>query len=111
MCDWQAGGYMADLGGQFSASPATNGLLSTYVKKSDMFRLNSLCASYDFNFRRARVLKSLTLSLSAYNLFTLSSYDGWNPVADCYAVYGVHGVDYASYRPQRTVIAGIKLVF
>lgn len=111
MCDWQAGGYMADLGGQFSASPTANGLLSTYVKKSDMFRLNSLCASYDFNFRRAMVIKSLTLSLSAYNLFTLSSYDGWNPVADCYAVYGVHGVDYASYRPQRTVIAGIKLVF
>lgn len=109
--DWQTGGHIADLNAQLGAVPDADGLMSSYVKKSDMFRMNSLCASYDFNFPRARFLKSLTASLSAYNLFAVSAYDGWNPLADCYAAYGVHGVDYASFKLQRTLVAGVKLVF
>ena len=111
MLDWQAGGHTADLNAQLGSVPDADGLMSSYVKKSDMLRMNSLCASYDFKFPRAKVLKSLTTSLSAYNLFTASAYDGWNPLADCFAAYGVHGVDYASFKLQRTLVAGVKLVF
>lgn len=109
--DWQVGGHIADLNAQLGSAPDSYGLMSSYVKKSDMLRMNSLCASYDFKFPRAKVLKSLTASLSAYNLFTASAYDGWTPLADCFAAYGVHGVDYASFKLQRTLVAGVKFVF
>lgn len=109
--DWAAGGQMANLNRQFSSESLSTVLLSTYVEKSDYFRMKNISLSYDFHFKRVKFIKTLGVSLTAYNIFTVSGYSGWNPLADCYGVYACHGVDYSSYQPQRTVMAGVKLLF
>lgn len=109
--DWAAGGQIANLNSRFNSDPSSTVLLSTNVEKADYFRMNNISFSYDFHFKRVKFIKTLGINLSAYNLFTASGYSGWNPLADCYGVYACHGVDYSSYQPQRTVMAGVKLLF
>ena len=50
-----------------------------YVEKADFLRLDNMSIGYNFNIKEDSYIKSLRLSLSGQNLFTITGYDGVNP--------------------------------
>lgn len=86
-------------------------LSSSYVENGDFLRLSRISLLYDVPVKWAW-LKGLSVSLSATNLFTVSSYSGWNPDVNCYGITaGRAGVDYGSFPVSRSLILGISAKF
>ena len=86
-------------------------LSETYIESGTYARLSRLAVSYEFKFNSKHV-KSLRLNLSGNNLFTLTSYSGWNPDVNCFGWTALsYGVDYGSYPAVRTVMLGISVDF
>lgn len=86
-------------------------LSDRYVEKADYLRLSRLSLGYDIPVFVYKV-KSLKVQLSAYNLFTLTGYSGWNPDVNCFGSTVLSsGVDYGSYPSIRTVALGVSANF
>jgi hypothetical protein len=86
-------------------------LSDRYVEKADYLRLSRLSLGYDIPVSVYKV-KSLKVQLSAYNLFTLTGYSGWNPDVNCFGSTVLSsGVDYGSYPSIRTVALGVSANF
>lgn len=86
-------------------------LSSDYVSRGDFVRLSRLGVAYTVPVSLKQV-KSLRISATACNLFTLSSYEGWNPDINCFGNSTLaNGIDYGAYPMVRTFIAGITLNF
>ena len=82
-----------------------------FVEKGDYLRLARVSASYDFNFNR-KYIRSLSLSLSADNLLTATSYSGWNPDVNSFGYTNLsYGLDYGSCPMVRNVVLGIAVKF
>ncbi len=80
-------------------------------EKGDYLRLDHAGIRYDIPLNLRRV-KSLGLSLSGRNLFTFSSYGGWNPDVNCFGVTASdYGVDYGAFPVIRSVVLGLNLKF
>ncbi len=54
---------------------------SLYVEKADFFKLDNLSVGYNFNLSEAtqKYVKSIKFSLTASNVFTITSYTGNDP--------------------------------
>lgn len=86
-------------------------LSSNYVEKADFLRLSRLSAAYEIPLK-TNIVKSLSVNVSALNLFTLSSYSGWNPDVNCFGnQVASYGVDYGSFPLVRTVLIGVSCKF
>lgn len=79
---------------------------SRYIEKSDYLRLRTLSVSYHVKAEtlKSLKLKSIRLTATASNLFTLTGYKGYDP-----EVQG--GVDLGQYPSARTFTFGAELVF
>ncbi|SMO31828.1 hypothetical protein [Fodinibius sediminis] len=55
--------------------------------------------------------RSLRLYISGQNLFTLTSYSGYDPEVSSYNNLGNMGADYGTYPKARTYLMGVKLGF
>lgn len=83
-----------------------------YVEKGDYLRLSCLSARYDIPVSRIRWINSLSVSLSATNLFTLTGYSGWNPDVNCFGSTNLSGgIDYGSYPLVRIIMLGVHASF
>lgn len=81
------------------------------VEKADFLRLSRLSAAYRIPLK-AKWLRSLTVSASAMNLFTLTSYSGWNPDVNSFSSNGLsRGLDYASAAAARSFMIGVSINF
>lgn len=86
-------------------------LSSRYVEKGDYLRVSNVTLSYDIPVK-AKGIRSISVSASGLNLFTLTGYSGWNPDVNCFGnTVMSNGVDYGSYPAVRTFILGVCAKF
>lgn len=100
-----------DSGASFANQPQ---LSSLYLEKSDFIRLNNVRLGYTFDVNQLKFLKSINLYVSAQNLFTITSYTGYDPLVDTNKQVGGNqslGVDYTTYPSAKTFILGATVKF
>lgn len=84
---------------------------SAFVENGDYFKLSTVSLGYDIPIK-AEWIKALSLSLSANNLFMVSSYSGWNPEVNSFGYTTLaNGLDYGSFPMARTILLGVSAKF
>ncbi|WP_370896708.1 SusC/RagA family TonB-linked outer membrane protein [Chryseobacterium gossypii] len=100
-----------DSGASFTNQPQ---LSSLYLEKSDFIRLNNVRLGYTFDINQLKFLRSINLYVSAQNLFTITSYSGYDPLVDTNKQVGGNqslGIDYTTYPSAKTFILGATVKF
>lgn len=84
-----------------------------YAEKADFLRLGRVSFAWNIPyFENVKRIQSARISLSAYNLFTVSGYSGWNPDVNSFGITNLStGFDYGSYPTSRTILLGICFNF
>ena len=84
-----------------------------YAENADYFRLGRVTFTYDLPFvRDVKWIKSINVFATAYNLFTITRYSGWNPDVNSFGISNLStGFDYGSYPMTRTFMLGVNLNF
>jgi TonB-dependent starch-binding outer membrane protein SusC len=99
--------YEFDNGNEFRSS--------RYISDGSYMRLKVLTLGYDFpkSIIRHLNLSELRLYTSAYNLFTVTNYQGWDPEVstDLYDDNVDIGVDFYSAPQPKTIVFGINVGF
>lgn len=97
------------------ASTGNSPLISTYyLEKSDFIRLNSVRLGYTFNTSEIKWLSGVNVYVSGQNLFTITDYTGFDPLANADKASGGNqsvGIDYTSYPNARTFMFGLAMKF
>ena len=82
-----------------------------YVEKGDYLKMERVSIGYDLPLKY-KWLKGCRISFSARDLFTMTSYSGWDPEVNCFGIsYLSSGVDYGSYPKYASYSLGINLKF
>ena len=97
-------------------SPYTNRMILTdwAVEKADFLRLNTLTLGYTLpeNLTKRAGISSLRFYATAYNVFTITGYTGFDPEADCIRKTALTpSVDYSGYPKSRQFVIGLNLNF
>lgn len=98
-------------GANFTNQPQ---LSSLYLEKSDFIRLNNVRLGYTFDTSQLKFLRSINLYVSAQNLFTITSYSGYDPLVDTNKQVSGNqslGIDYTTYPSAKTFILGATVKF
>lgn len=78
------------------------------IENGSYLKLNYLTLSYRNNKIKSKILKQITLSATASNLFTISSYSGYDPDVNSFANDASRmGIDLTSYPAARTYTLGL----
>ena len=81
------------------------------LEQASYLRLKRLSAAYKLP-EFVRGMKDIKVTLSAYNLFTFSRYNGWNPAVSCFGMSTLAaGIDYGSFPVNRSIMIGISAIF
>ncbi len=86
----------------------------TYIENGSYIRLKNIAIGYNLPKRLAAKVgaKQIRFTISAQNLFTITSYTGTNPEANFYDQNNLQpGIDYGVYPNYKTYLAGITVVF
>lgn len=80
-----------------------------YLHKGDYFRLARLSLKYDIPVQNVKWIKNLAVSATATNLFTFTTYTGYNPEVNSFGSISNSGVgmDYGSLPLMRTFMIGV----
>lgn len=84
------------------------------VEDASFLRLNTLTLGYTIptNLTKRVGINNLRFYVSAYNVFTITSYSGSDPEADCITKNALTpSVDYSAYPRSRTFLVGVNLNF
>ena len=85
------------------------------VEDASFLRLNTLTVGYTFpkKWMKSIYLTSLRLYFTAYNLFCITGYDGYDPEVDTSSKNTpmCPGIDYAAYPKSRTFMVGVNVNF
>jgi TonB-dependent starch-binding outer membrane protein SusC len=97
-----------------AGSSYTAGATTYYLEKSDFIRLNTVRLGYNFNTSKLKAswLKGLNISLTAQNLFTITGYSGYDPMANSDKSSDGNqsvGIDYTVYPSARTYTFALTL--
>ena len=82
-----------------------------FLENADYLRLKNISISYDFKVKK---LADFRVSLSATNLFTITSYKGIDPESSNVGGGGSdieQGIDYGSYPNSKTYTIGLNITF
>ncbi len=97
------------------ADPKNNPQLSSlYLEKSDFLRLNNVRLGYSVDVSHLNWIKGLNLYVSAQNLFTITSYSGFDPLINSPRPSNGNqsmGIDYTTYPSSKTYMLGLTLKF
>ena len=85
------------------------GVLSDrYIEDGSYLKLSYVSLSYMFKFKKSKVIKSLSLNATASNVFTITSYTGYDPDVNTFANdVDRMGVDLCSYPSSRNYTFGV----
>ena len=86
----------------------------TYIENGSYIKLKNIAIGYNLPKRLAAKVgaKQIRFSISAQNLFTITSYSGTNPEANFYDQNNLQpGIDYGVYPNYKTYLAGVTVVF
>ena len=97
-------------------SPYMNKMVLTdwAVENASFLRLNTLTLGYTLpqTLTKRVGISSLRFYVSAYNVFTITNYSGFDPEADCITKTNLTpSVDYSGYPRSRTFLVGLNLNF
>ena len=97
-------------------SPYTNRMILTdwAVEDADFLRLNTLSLGYTIpaTLTKRAGINSLRFYVTAYNVFTITGYTGFDPEADCIRRTALTpSVDYSGYPKSRQFVIGLNLNF
>ncbi len=97
-------------------SPYTNKMILTdwAIEDADFLRLNTLSLGYTIpaSLTKRAGINSLRFYLTAYNVFTITGYSGFDPEADCIRKTALTpSVDYSGYPKSRQFVVGLNLNF
>lgn len=109
---WTEDNKKTDVPRAVYGDPNKNGRISTrFVEDGDYLRLNNLQLGYNLSSKLCKdiSISNLRIYLGATNLFTLTSYKGYDPSTG--SKVGVMGSDYAAYPLSRSYILGLKFSF
>ncbi len=107
-----SGEYMIQ---QYWASYCDNAY--NFITRTNWLRLRSLSLSYDFSdmFKTKGIIKGLTASVAAYNLWVLTNYKGMDPEVSVSGSgtggSGSMGIDYCGVPATRSITFGVNLTF
>lgn len=83
-----------------------------YVEKGDFLRLARVSLAYDIPMKNVRGIDSFQVRLSACNLAMLTSYSGYSPDVNSFAISNYYlGMDNGSYQAARTFVLGFNIKF
>jgi TonB-linked SusC/RagA family outer membrane protein len=90
--------------------------LSSYaIEDGSFLRLNNVTIGYTFpkEWTRKVYIENLRIYFTAYNLYTWTSYSGYDPEVDSRRSQGpmTPGVDFSAYPRSRTFVGGINITF
>lgn len=86
----------------------TGVLSDRIIENGSYLRLAQLSLDYRFDFKKSKIIKGLTLNFTATNLFTVSSYSGYDPDVNTFSNDADRlGVDLTSYPTARNFTFGI----
>lgn len=85
------------------------GVLSDrFIENGSYLKLSYVSLSYLFKFKKSKVIKSLSLNATAGNVFTITSYSGYDPDVNTFANdVDRMGVDLVSYPSARNYTFGV----
>jgi TonB-linked SusC/RagA family outer membrane protein len=98
------------------ANASSHGIIMSdvYVEDGSYARLKQVILSYSLPRELLNKIKinNITLSLSGYNLYTLTKYSGYDPEVSIYggSVFG-KGADYGAYPTARSLLFSINATF
>ena len=87
------------------------------IEDASFLRLNTLSLGYTLpkSIVKKLGINSLRFYCTMYNVFTLTSYDGFDPESDCIKKSGQEsltpGCDYSGYPRSRQYVFGLNLNF
>lgn len=85
-------------------------LTENYIEKGDFLRLSQIGVRYDIPCSKIKWIKGMNVRLSMSNIYTFTSYSGWNPDVNSFGVSTLaNGYDYGSFPSARSVILGFSI--
>lgn len=83
------------------------------IEDAGYFNLSMLAASYKFDIKSVKFIKSVTTSVVAGNILTFTKYSGLNPNVNSYAFQGNRalGYDYGSLPSATSLMFGVSVRF
>ena len=82
------------------------------IHDASYLRLKSVSLSYDFNIRKSKVLREITLSCSGENLYLWKNYNGFDPDVSNSSDKGtIRRMDLGAYPKPRTIIFSVQLKY
>lgn len=82
------------------------------VESGSYFKLSHISLSYLFNFKKSKAIRSLSLTATASNIFTITSYSGFDPDVNTFANDTDRlGIDLTSYPSARNFTLGVVAKF
>lgn len=86
----------------------TGVLSDRLVEKGNYFKLNHVTLSYNWDKIKSKLFKSVTFTATAANVFTITSYSGYDPDVNTFANDASRmGIDLTSYPASRTYTLGV----
>ena len=98
----------------FGAPPSGNLIDDRYVEDGSFLRLNTVSLGYTFseNLVKSLHLKKLRLFLQGQNLYTWTSYKGYNPDVSTGRLGALApNLDWSAYPQSVTILAGVNISF
>ena len=97
-------------------SPYTAHMILTdwAIEDASFLRLNTLSLGYTIpaKLTKRAGINSLRFYVTAYNVFTITGYDGYDPEADCIRRdLLTPNVDYSGYPRSKSFVVGLNLNF
>lgn len=96
-----------------SSTADHKGVSSKWVERADYIRMENISLSYNLS-RAVTKFADIRFTLSAQNLFTISSYKGLDPAGSSFSSENVDvnaGVDMGAYPLPRTFTFGVRMTF
>ena len=83
-----------------------------YVEDGSYLRLSNIALSYSHTIKQRKfILRNVTFTVSAKNLFCLTKYSGYDPDVNIYGKVLKYGIDMGGYPAGRTFMFDLKLNF
>ncbi|WEK19966.1 MAG: SusC/RagA family TonB-linked outer membrane protein [Candidatus Pedobacter colombiensis] len=106
---WKENGDQTNIPKSQYGDPMNNSRPSSnWVEDGSYFKLRTLTLAYNIN-RKLSFIRNAKVYLSAYNVFTVTNYLGWDPEVRTGTSVFTNGYDFGNVPQSRTFLLGIKL--
>jgi hypothetical protein len=96
--------------------PIANSNTTRFLHDASYLRMKNITLGYSFkkNIRKLKFLKNVRVYASAQNLFTITSFKGWDPEVSGHYITGIErsqhlGITYMDVPQVKSIVAGINV--